>query len=148
VDPGRNLQKELENCQLGSDLAAPLPRWELVALSHTLFVCTTCKRAAGDAPLGPGFIDALGAADLPSGMAVVGTACMSNCARPLSVALAAPGKATYMLAEIDPAADLEPLVELAKLYVDKPDGQTKLLERPKAIRRKIIARVPAIPAEF
>jgi predicted metal-binding protein len=116
-------------------------------LSHTLFVCTTCKRASGDAPLGPGFIDALGAADLPQGMQVVGTACMSNCARPLSVALAVPGKATYMLAEIDPAADLEPLVELAKLYAEKADGQTKLLERPKAIRRKIIARVPAALTE-
>ncbi|MDY0871895.1 DUF1636 domain-containing protein [Dongia rigui] len=116
-------------------------------MSHTLFVCTTCKRGAGDAPLGPGFIDALGAADLPADMAVIGTACMSNCARPLSVALAAPGKATYMLAEIDPAADLEPLVELAKLYAEKPDGQTKLLERPKAIRRKIIGRIPGILIE-
>ena len=115
-----------------------------MALNDTLFVCTTCKRGPADNPLGPGFIDSLARADLPQGMQVVGTACMSNCTRPLSIALAAPGKATYMLAEIDPATDLEPLVELARLYAEKPDGQTKLLERPKAIRRKIIARVPAV----
>jgi len=114
-------------------------------LSHTLFVCTTCKRTSGDAPLGPDFIDALAGAALPQGMQVVGTACMSNCTRPLSVALAAPGKATYMLAEVDPATDMEPLLELARLYAEKPDGQTKLLERPKAIRRKIIARIPVPP---
>ncbi|MBI2255901.1 MAG: DUF1636 domain-containing protein [Proteobacteria bacterium] len=115
-------------------------------MRHTLFVCTTCKRGPGDAPLGPDFIATLGSADLPQGMDVVGTACMSNCARPLSVALAAPGKATYMLAEIDPATDMEPLLELARLYAEKPDGQTKLLERPKAIRRKIIGRIPAMLA--
>jgi len=34
---------------------------------------------------------------------------------------------------------------LTRLYVASPDGQTKLLERPKAIRRKIIARVPTPP---
>lgn len=116
-------------------------------LSHTLFVCTTCKRGPAESPLGPDFIDALARADLPAGMKVVGTACMSNCARPLSVALAAPGKATYMLAEVDPALDVEPLVALARLYAEKADGQTKLLERPKEIRRKIIGRIPAAPTE-
>lgn len=113
-------------------------------MSHTLFICTTCKRAPAESALGPDFIDALAQSDLPAGMTVVGTACMSNCTRPLSAALAAPGKATYMLAEVDPATDLEPLVELARLYVEKPDGQTKLLERPKAIRRKIIGRIPPL----
>ncbi len=115
-------------------------------MSHTLFVCTTCKRNPAENPLGPDFIDALGRADLPADMTVVGTACMSNCTRALSVALAAPSKATYMLAEVDPATDLEPLVELARIYAEKPDGQTKLLERPKAIRRKIIGRIPGTPS--
>jgi len=115
-------------------------------LSHTLFVCTTCKRNPAENPLGPDFIAALAQAGLPADMTVVGTACMSNCTRALSVALAAPGKATYMLAEVDPATDIEPLVELAKIYAEKPDGQTKLLERPKAIRRKIIGRIPGTPS--
>ena len=113
-------------------------------MRHTLFVCTTCKRGPAEAPLGPDLIAALDGAGLPDGMEVVGTACMSNCTRPLSVALAAPEKATYMLAEIDPATDVEPLVELARIYAEKPDGQTKLLERPKAIRRKIIGRIPGV----
>ncbi|WP_374656027.1 DUF1636 family protein [Dongia sp.] len=116
-------------------------------MSHTLFVCTTCKRGTGDTPLGPDFIAALAGADLPPGMAVIGTACMSNCTRPLSVALAAPGKATYMLAEIDPATDLAPLLDLARLYAERSDGQTKLLERPKTIRRKIIGRIPGLAVE-
>lgn len=113
-------------------------------MSHILFVCTTCKRGPDEAPLGPGLIDELAGAGLPAGFTVVGTACMSNCTRPLSVALAAPGKATYMLAEIDPATDRAGLIELADIYATKPDGQTKLLERPKSIRRKIIGRIPAL----
>ncbi|WP_303977537.1 DUF1636 domain-containing protein [Dongia mobilis] len=115
-------------------------------MTHTLFVCTTCKRGPAEAPLGPGLIDDLAGAGLPADFQVIGTACMSNCTRPLSVALSAPGKATYMLAEIDPADDCAALVELAQLYASKPDGQTKLLERPKAIRRKIIGRIPGLPS--
>lgn len=114
---------------------------------HVLFVCTTCKRGPAEPCLGPGLMDdLLAAGTLPAGFQVVGTACMSNCARPLSVAFTAAGKATYMLAEIDPATDLAALVELADIYASKPDGQTKLLERPKSIRRKIIGRIPAVPA--
>jgi predicted metal-binding protein len=115
-------------------------------VTHVLFVCTTCKRGPGEQPMGPSFIDDLAAAGLPADFRVVGTACMSNCTRPLSVALSAPGKATYMLAEIDPAEDCAVLVELAEIYAAKPDGQTKLLERPKSLRRKIIGRIPA-PAD-
>ena len=117
-----------------------------MAARHTLFICTTCKRA-GEAPLGPAFIDELNGGGLPDDVGIAGIACMSNCTRPLSVALASPGKATYMLAEIDPPSDAEGLLELTRLYVASPDGQTKLLERPKAIRRKIIARVPAPPVD-
>ena len=72
-----------------------------MAARHTLFICTTCKRA-GEAPLGPAFIDELNGGGLPDDVGIAGIACMSNCTRPLSVALASPGKATYMLAEIDP----------------------------------------------
>jgi predicted metal-binding protein len=115
--------------------------------NHVLFICTTCKRGSDGALLGPGLIADLGRADLPPGFTVMGTACMSNCARPLSVALTAPGKATYMLAEIDPVEDRDALLQLAQLYATKPDGQTKLLERPKSIRRKIIGRVPGAPVE-
>ena len=117
------------------------------AENHVLFICTTCKRGADGSLLGPGLIEDLSRADLPPGFSVVGTACMSNCTRPLSVALTAPGKATYMLAEIDPVEDRAALLELAELYASKPDGQTKLLERPKSIRRKIIGRVPGVLAE-
>ena len=115
-------------------------------MTHTLFVCTTCKRGPAEAPLGPGLIGDLADAGLPADFQVIGTACMSNCTRPLSVAMSALGKATYMLAEIDPAEDRAALVELAQLYASKADGQTRLLERPKSIRRKIIARIPAQPS--
>lgn len=113
-------------------------------MGDTLFVCTTCKRGPDEKPLGPDFIATLEKARLPVGMNVVGTACMTNCSRPLSVALAGLGKATYMLAEIDPITDIEPLIDLSQLYAQRADGQTKLLERPKALRRKIIARVPGV----
>ncbi len=114
----------------------------LKPVTHTLYICTTCKRAGDGALLGAALIEDLAQSGAPQGFEVVGTACMSNCMRPLSVALAAPGKATYLLAEVDPVTDREALIELAELYAGKEDGQTKLLERPKSIRRKIVARVP------
>lgn len=76
---------------------------------------------------------------------MIGTACMSGCARPCTAAFRAPGKATYMFGDLDPAADREALIEFAHLYAAREDGQTRLMERPKPLRRKTLGRIPAMP---
>lgn len=70
---------------------------------------------------------------------------MSGCTRPCTAAFRAPGKATYMFGDLDPAADRAALIEFAHIYAARADGQTRLMERPKALRRKTMGRIPAMP---
>lgn len=112
---------------------------------HVLFICTTCKSQPDGPCLGPDLINGLTAPSLPDGFQVIGTACMSGCTRPCTAAFRAPGKATYMFGDIDPAMDRDALVEFAHLYAGSADGQTRLMERPKALRRKTLGRIPAMP---
>lgn len=112
---------------------------------HFIIVCTTC-RVAPEAPyLGPDLIAAMQGATLPAGFQVIGTACMSGCTRPCTVAFRAPDKASYLFGDIDPACDQPALIDFARLYAASADGQTRLMERPKALRRKTLARIPALP---
>jgi predicted metal-binding protein len=50
-----------------------------------------------------------------------------------------------MFGDIEPAADLPALVTFAQLYAASADGQTRLVERPKSLRPKLLGRIPAIP---
>ena len=66
----------------------------------TLLVCVTCKSEAG--PMGPGLFEALGGrlASEPD-IALKAVECLSVCKRPCTVALAAPGKWTYVVGDLD-----------------------------------------------
>jgi len=117
-----------------------------IGADHVLFICTTCKAGTAEPYLGLGLIAGLAAADsLPAGFQVIGTACMSGCTRPCTAAFRAPGKATYMFGDLDPATDVPALAEFAHTYVARPDGQTRMLERPKLLRRKTMGRIPPMP---
>lgn len=70
---------------------------------------------------------------------------MSGCLRPCTAAFRAPGKATYMFGDLDPLTDRDALAEFAELYAARADGQTRMMERPKPLRRKILGRIPAMP---
>lgn len=116
------------------------------AADHVLFICTTCKVGVDGPCLGPDLIAGLAASDtLPVGFQVIGTACMSGCVRPCTAAFRAPGKATYMFGDLDPATDCDALIEFAHTYVAREDGQTRMMERPKLLRRKTMGRIPAMP---
>lgn len=71
--------------------------------------------------------------------------CMSNCTRPCVVALAAPGKYTYMFGDLDPGTDAAAAVlDCALVYAAKPDGFMTRDERPEALRKSILGRIPPI----
>lgn len=118
------------------------------AADHHLIVCTTCTRTGGDCKPGLALIQALqrpaAACDsmLPDGFRVSGTVCMSGCSHPCTVAFVADGKTSYLFGDIDPDADVEALLEFAALYRARGDGATRWAERPGAIRRKILGRIP------
>ena len=78
--------------------------------SATLLVCVTCKSDEG--PLGAGLFAAL--ADRLAGevdIALRPIECLSVCKRPCTVALAAPGKWTYVVGDLTREAHIEDIVD-------------------------------------
>jgi len=72
-----------------------------------------------------------------------GIGCMAGCDRPLTVGFSAPGKASYLFGEIDPARHAEALLEFADLYSMLPDGWCNEGQRPAGLAGKTVARIPA-----
>ena len=109
-------------------------------MSHRIVVCSTCDGADGKS-----FAARLRAALAERSMdfAVQDHDCMSNCARPLSVAFSAKGKATYLFGDIDPAIDLSDTLAFAALYAGSHDGWIEDACPAGRLRHCLIGRVPA-----
>ncbi len=109
----------------------------------TLLVCVTCKSEAG--PLGLGMFEALGErlASQPD-IALKPVECLSVCKRPCTVALAAPGKWTYVIGDLDRDAHLEDIVVGARRYAASQDGIVPWRERPLCFRKGVVSRTPPL----
>lgn len=108
-------------------------------------VCTVCRRPdAPDSPDRPGaaFAAALAEAlaDRPD-IPVRPAECLSVCRRPATLALSGPGRWTYVVADLTDIADA---AAFARAYADSPDGIVPWRERPVAIRKGVVARVPPL----
>jgi predicted metal-binding protein len=117
---------------------------------HQLILCTTCRKTGTDCKPGLDLLRSLNrttdlgrAAGLPEDFGISGTACLSGCARPCTVAFVADGKTSYLFGDIDPQENLDALVEFAKLYRAREDGMTRFNERPRELRGKCLARIPS-----
>ena len=113
-----------------------------MTFSSTLYVCTTCRGAdttAADQPrAGARLLAALEGADVT----VVGVECLSNCTRSCSAAVAAPGKWTYVIGNLDPDRHAADILAFARLHAAHETGLPVWRERPEHIRKNTIARVP------
>ena len=107
---------------------------------HRITVCSTCEGMDGK-----GFATKLRAALAGAGLkyAVRDFDCMSNCARPLSVAFSAAGKATYLFGDVDTGRDLEDVIAFASLYAKSVDGWIEDARPAGRLRHCLIGRVPA-----
>lgn len=118
-------------------------------MTTTVYVCTNC-RAAGEAlepreeRAGARLHAAVGEAarDQPD-IAVVGVECLSVCKRPVTVSFASAGKWTYVYGDFTPerAADV---IEGARLFARAADGLIPWKERPDALKRGVVARIPPL----
>ncbi|TPI44019.1 DUF1636 domain-containing protein [Mesorhizobium sp. B3-1-6] len=114
--------------------------------SHRIIVCSLCRDTVTGLRSGEGLC-----ADLRSRLslqpapsfAIETIDCMAGCARPLTVAFMAQGKATYLFGSIDRGTDAGALVEFARLYASLPDGWCNSGQRPARLAGKILARIPA-----
>lgn len=120
----------------------------------TVYVCTTCRmpdepsepRAARS---GARLYAALAeAAEGTPAVAVVGVECLSVCKRPVTIGFSAKDKWTYVygdFAEVSREA-AETILAAAGQYAAAPLGLIPWKERPEALKRGVVARVPPLPA--
>jgi predicted metal-binding protein len=114
-----------------------------LSASATLLVCVTCKSEQG--PLGPGLFEALGErlASEPN-ITLKAVECLSVCKRPCTVALAAPGKWTYVVGDLTCDSHLEDIVIAARRYAASPEGIVPWRERPLSFRKGVVSRTPPL----
>ena len=95
--------------------------------------------------MGPGMFEALGErlASEP-GIALKAVECLSVCKRPCTVALAAPGKWTYVVGDLDRNSHLEDIVVGARRYAASPEGIVPWRERPLCFRKGVVSRTPPL----
>ena len=113
----------------------------------TLLVCVTCKSDEG--PTGPAMFAALEArlAADPD-IALRAVECLSVCKRPCTIALAAPGKWTYVVGDLKRESHLEEIVFAARRYATSTEGIVPWRERPLCFRKGVVSRTPPLaPAD-
>ena len=109
----------------------------------TLLVCVTCKSDAG--PLGAGLFAALGERLAgETDIALRAIECLSVCKRPCTVALAAPGKWTYVVGDLTRKSHIEDIVTAARRYAASPAGIVPWRERPLSFRKGVVSRTPPL----
>lgn len=132
-----------------SPLRVRADAWEVFLSETTITVCSTCRRAAGGTPEteapwpGERMAEALAAVDLPEGVRLREVACFSACSRGCVVALSGGSDHwTYVLGNLDPAADAAKIVAGAVAYGKSADGVVPWNEAPAILRTRTITRVP------
>lgn len=114
----------------------------------TIFVCVACRKE-GDADNRPGavFIDALRArlAERSLAIPVEPVECLAVCKRPATVALAARGKWTYVLGDLDVDVHVDELIDSAQSFGASENGIVPWKERPGCFRKGVVSRTPPLP---
>ncbi len=119
----------------------------------TLYVCTTCRCAddPADGPrAGTRLHDALRAALAARPGAKVRiepVECLSVCKRSCTVAVASPGRWTYVYGDLDPGTSADIILDGIGLYAGTPDGIVPWRERPQEFRKGVVARIPPAPVK-
>ncbi|GEP10579.1 DUF1636 domain-containing protein [Methylobacterium gnaphalii] len=111
-----------------------------------LYVCTTC-RAEGDTSetrAGTRLLAALREQATGAGAPrIEGVECLSVCKRPCTVAVASPGRWTYVYGDLDAEASARTILTGIGLYAGTSDGIVPWRERPEAFRKGVVARIPS-----
>jgi len=110
--------------------------------SATILVCVTCK--SGEGQLGAALLAALSERHLDAKLALRAVECFAVCKRPCTVALASPGKWTYVVGDLKPHAHVDDILAAARRYAASPDGVVPWRERPVSFRKGVISRMPPL----
>ncbi len=119
----------------------------------TLHVCTTCRRGAE--PLEPkedrsgakmyhAVREELSGRNDTQDIDLVSVECLSGCTRGCTVAVSGDNKWTFVIGDLDPTEHPQDIVTYALQHGAHEEGLPTWRERPAAIRKGVLARVPAI----
>lgn len=121
--------------------------------SHTLFVCKTCASVWQDGKRlgesgGEKLLQQLQILaedwELRDQFPIQQVECMSACNRSCVVAFAGEGKITYLFGDLAVDESASAVLECASQYYSKPDGLLPWSERPEALKKGVLARIPAL----
>lgn len=116
-----------------------------------MYVCTTCRDAQHGRDEKPcaGLRLFAALADQVADhrdIALVPVECLSVCKRSCAVGFAATGKWTYVFGDLPAEAAAPVILEGARLYGMAADGIIPWKQRPDALKKGAVARVPPLPA--
>ena len=128
-------------------------------IQHTLFVCTTCDSTWKEGKRvgisgGQKLLEQLSYLhqdwELRDEFPIQPVECMSACSRPCAVSFTAAGKYTYLFGDLTAAEETLPAVsfavlDCASLYHTQANGLLPWSERPEALKKGILARIPPLP---
>lgn len=127
---------------------------------NILYVCTTCASTWQDGKRvgisgGEKLLEQLSHLhdewELKEKFPIQPVECMSACNRSCTISFVAPGKHTYLFGDISTESETlsetcEAVLDCASLYYRKPDGVMPWSERPKALKKGILAKIPPLPS--
>ena len=105
-------------------------------------VCARCMLRNKDSYQQQLVIDEL-RSGLTVGVQLQEVRCMAACDKPISVGISDLGKASYLFGGITSKEHVLAVVEFVGQYQKSKNGWTNSKERPKALRSKTVARIPA-----
>lgn len=114
----------------------------------TVFVCVSC-RSREETSKNPGevLLEALNATlsdHAGATVCVKAVECLSVCNRPCTIALAAPGKWTYVIGDLNPVFHVDDIVTSVRDFASSEDGIVPWKQRPLSFRKGTVSRIPPI----
>jgi predicted metal-binding protein len=77
---------------------------------------------------------------------LVAVECLSVCKRPCTIGFSAAGKWTYVYGDFAPdERSAQAILDAAALYAAAPDGLIPWKQRPDALKKGVVARIPPLP---
>jgi predicted metal-binding protein len=122
---------------------------EPVEAKVVVHVCTTC-RPEGEAleprelRSGARLYEALKQYRSADDPLVTPVECLSVCRRPCTISFSAPGSWTYVYGDFPADADPGAILDAARLYARSPQGLIPWKQRPDALKKGVVARVPPL----
>ncbi len=121
---------------------------------HVLFVCKSCSFSSTERKYmnqtgGDHLLTQLSNLyenwSLQSEFAIQEVECLSGCDRSCTIAFSAPNKATLMFGDLPPLESAAEILKFSEKYFTSATGIIPRQERPEALKKGILARIPPLP---